>query len=186
MLGKLLSAGPLPLVLSRRKSENTEVIFPSYPRSSHSDATHRAPHRICVAAHVPSRTRRGSETAPFSATLAPSDFRAERLGRPDIRIHNSPGRSAASAAGAIRLTSISYSKCSTFPPLPAEPTPDKPVILPICTGCEFRTPHDGTRARRTRLYRLHGPRDLQIDFLLLVASPFATRRWMFAGVSVTS
>ncbi len=34
-----------------------------------------------------------------------------------------------------------------FPPLPTDPTREKPVISPVHTGCEFRTFSDGKQAK---------------------------------------
>ena len=60
---------------------------------------------------------------------------------------------------------ITKLKVQIFLPLPTDPTPEKPVISPICTGCEFQTFPDGKRATKMRLYRLHGPHDLQFELL---------------------
>ncbi len=54
-------------------------------------------------------------------------------------------------------------KVQAFPPLPTDPTPEKPVVLPVRSGSEFRTLAEGKRATKTRLYRLHGPRDSQSE-----------------------
>ena len=58
-----------------------------------------------------------------------------------------------------------HSECKALPPLPSDPTPEKPVISPRCRECGFRTLSDGKRATDVRLYRLHGPRDFQFEIM---------------------
>ena len=60
-----------------------------------------------------------------------------------------------------------FSQSASLPALPTDPTPEKPMISPICTVCEFRTVSDEKRATTMRLYRLHGLRDLQFEYSCL-------------------